>query len=210
MTFHHPANIDARGSIINDVHHDQINIHNYNVYITLGSTSLSLPCPRRSGVSASLSIPGPDTISQEIAVWPTCHSTANSTRDIAACLVIKIMQSLMVSDASDQFYDLKADLHILQQTLTLTGLAIQAYEHTPLAPSLADVIDKETEKCLSVLRALNRSIDTYQQGLNLTRLKFLWGQVWLSAHEQVELASLRRELSVCQKSLGGCLRVLDS
>jgi hypothetical protein len=38
MTFHHPANIDARGSIINDVHHDQINIENYNVYITLGST----------------------------------------------------------------------------------------------------------------------------------------------------------------------------
>jgi hypothetical protein len=211
MTFHHPSNIDARGSIFNDVHRDQINIQNYSVYITLGSTlGQALPYLRSSGVGPSLPIPGSDTLSQEIVVLPTCLSAANSTRDIAACLIVKIVQSLMASDASDQFRGLKEDLNILQQTLTLTGLAIQAYEHTPLAPSLANVVGKETERCLRVLRTLNGSIDAYQQGLNSTRLNFFWGQVWLSAHEQVELASLRRELSDCQKSLSGCLRVLDS
>ena len=211
MTFHHPANIDARGSIINDVHHDQINIQNYNVYITPGSTlGQALLSPHSLGVGPSLPIPGSETLSREIVVLPTSLSTAKSTRDIAAGLIVKIVQLLMSSDASDQFRDLKEDLNILQKTLTLTGLAIQAYERTPLIPSLANILGKETERCLNILRALNGSIDTSQRGLNSTRLAILWDRVRLSAHKEIGLASLRRELSDCQKSLSGCLRVLDS
>ena len=61
---------------------------------------------------------------------PTYHSAATFARDVTNGLIVEIVQLLMGSDAS--FHDLKEDLNTLQQMLTLTGMAIEAYEHTPL------------------------------------------------------------------------------
>jgi hypothetical protein len=138
------------------------------------------------------------------------QSNARSTSDIAPGLIIAIVQLLVDPDSSDYYRDLKVELELLQQTLTLAGLAIDAFECTPLSRSLADIVDQEAERCCIILHELLDRINAYRQGLNSTRIQYLWRQVWWNGCDVNELTSLRIKLSTCQKSLGQCLRASNS
>jgi hypothetical protein len=209
MAFNRFTNTDARESVFNDVHRDQINIQTCNLYIVLGSAEQALLL-HSLGIDLVHPSSNSETLSRGTDLLPTYRFQADSAHDVAARLIVSIVQSLMVSATFDQFRDLRDDLNKLQQTLTLTGLAIRVYERTLLGRHITTAIGKETERCLGVLRALIESIGAYQRGFNSTRIKFPWSKVWWSTHDMDELASLRRELCDCQKSLGECLLVLDS
>jgi hypothetical protein len=89
-----------------------------------------------------------------MALTPTFHPTISYSGNIAARLIIKIVELLMDPEYSDYHRDLKMELESLQQTLTLAGLAIYAYEYTPLGRSLADIMNQEAERCCVVLKDL--------------------------------------------------------
>lgn len=116
----------------------------------------------------------------------------------------------MVSDPSNQCCELKKDLIILQWTMHLVGLAIEAYQDMLLGWILNDTIGKELERCLEVLQALHGMIQVYQPSLISTSINFLRGRFLGTWCELDELATWRGKLSECQWSVVGCLWVLDS
>jgi hypothetical protein len=217
MVLGNPRNTDARGGIYNDVNGDQTHnttIHhqtiNLNISLT-GSGPTLHHIGRDIGNDLALLTLGPETPYQNEVQAQISQSNARSTSsDIAPVLIIAIVQLLVDPDTSDYCRDLKVELELLHQTLTLAGLAIDAYEYTPLGRSLANIVNQEAERCCVVLRELLDIIDTYRQDLNPTRIWYLWRQVWWSGCDADELASLRIKLSACQKSLGQCLRALNS
>ncbi|KIM80413.1 hypothetical protein PILCRDRAFT_9594 [Piloderma croceum F 1598] len=216
MVLGNPRTTDARGSIYNDVNGDQthnttIRHQTINLNISLtGSGSTLHHIIRDIGNDLALPILGPETPSQSEVRVQISQSNARSTSDVALGLIIAIVQLLLNLDTSAYYRDLKVELELLQQTLTLAGLAIDAYEYTPLGRSLANIVNQEVERCCVVLRELLDIINAYRLGLNRTRIQYLWRQVWWSGCDVDELASLRIKLSACQKSLGQCLRALNS
>jgi len=197
---------DARNSVHNHIGRDQTNI-TCHVYI-LPSTPEHSPTVSHPGINPPLMHALQDLGHFEASSRETAGSTANHL--IAARLIVEIVQSLMASDASDQFRDLKEGLNILQQTLDLTGMAIEAYQCTPLGHILANAMGKETEQCIGVLRELLSAIRAYQRSFGSTRTIFSWSRRSGSGYEFGEIRIWQQKLSVCQKSLGSCLQVLDS
>jgi hypothetical protein len=215
MALDNRRNTDARGGIYNDVNGDQIHttIHhqtiNLNISLT-GSGPTLHRIVRDIGDNLALPMLGPETPSQSEVQAQISQSNTRSTSNIAPGLIIAIVQLLVDTDTSDYHRDLKVELELLHQTLTLAGLAIDAYEYTPLGRSLANIVNQEVERCCVVLRELLDIINAYRQGLNPTRIRYLWRQVWWSGCDDEELAPLRIKLSACQKSLGQRLRALNS
>src|SRR6202030_1213790 len=99
----------------------------------------------------------------------------------------------------------KEDLIILQRTLDLAGLAIEAYQGTLLGQILNDAIGEESERCLEVLQILHGIIQAYQPSLVSASINFLWGRFLGTGCESEELAIQRRKLSECQRLVVGCL-----
>jgi hypothetical protein len=95
----------------------------------------------------------------------------------------------------------------LHQTLFLTGIAIQAYEDTPLGPNLAVSIGPEVEQCQVILQYMLDSINCYRRILYSTPIRDLWPQVLWSGSKVHELAW---KLSARQRSLGQFLVALNS
>lgn len=148
----------------------------------------------------------PATISQQAA---KCHAEISSANDIAAYLIIKIIELLISSDSWDHYRELKGELGSLKQTLTLIGLAIQTYGCTPLGRNLANVVNQQVEECSMVLQEFLSTIKSYRRGLSSTGIGSLWGQVLWSGGEVDKLAPLRIKLSGHQYLLGQCLKALD-
>jgi hypothetical protein len=102
------------------------------------------------------------------------YSTTTNPSEIAARLIIKIVQLLKDPESSNYFRDLKLELESLQRTLALAGLAIRAYEYTPLGRSLANIMNRESEQRRVALQDLLNTIDGYRGGLNSTRIRYHW------------------------------------
>ena len=204
--FDHASNIDTRDSSFNGVGRDQTNI--YYVYNLVSPELHGQAVLHRPGPVSSLQTPHSETPSGTIVLRPTFRSAASSSHDIAARLIIEIVQLLMTSDNSDQFRDLKEDLKTLQQTLDLTGLAIDAFQCIPLGRILASTIGNETEQCIGVLQEFRSAIRAHQQVLSSTRINVPWNRVG-SGWKSGEIRMWREKLSACQKSLEECLQVLD-
>ena len=207
--FESASDIHASHSTFNGVGHDQTNI-SCNIYVGPVSIEHNHAALLHHSDAGSPLQEHSDTSSQGIVLRPTFRSAASDDRHIAARLIVEIVQSLMASDASNQFHDLKKDLNTLQQTLDLTGLAIEAYQCTPLGRLLTNTIGKETEQCIGVLRELLSAIRAYQRDLGSTRVIFSWSRGSGSGYELGQIRNWREKLSACQKSLGECLHVLDS
>lgn len=199
MASSHPNYIDARGSYFNHVCRDQNNI--YNITINLGqkrsrdgSVDTEAPTKRRR-----LS-PNTQTHTQDVArQW-----TAGSAGDVADDLIVKIVQLLIDHGNTDRRLEL--ELERLRQILTLTSLAIQAFEHTPLAQNLEHSVIPEVEHICVILQGLYDRVDCYRQGLWPTSLRNLWRKVWSWCKVDCSVPSLR----VSQQVLGGFLVALNS
>lgn len=77
------------------------------------------------------------------------HDSAETslTNDVTALFIVKIVESLMDIDLSDDYWKLKKELKLLTQILTLARLAIQAYGHILLGSSVATIFDRRVERC---------------------------------------------------------------
>ena len=124
-------------------------------------------------------------------------------------LIVEIMQALRDPGPTDLYNDLKPELKSLQQTFILAGLALRAYEYTPLGQNLVKIINQVAERCLTILQKLLEHINHYRWGLDSTRFGIFWRQICWSGDDVDKLAVLKRELSVCQLSLAECLKGLN-
>ena len=203
------AHSHINNSDFNDVGRDQIIIHSTDQTIVTNSivyqTNITYCHPLVRPVAESE--PHSEATSSGIVLRPTFRSSASDSGLVATRLIIEIVQSL---PASDQFRNLKGDLKILQQTLDLSGLAIEAYQCTPIGRMLSRTISEERTRCIGVLRSLLNAIKGYQRDVKSMHRFFLLSRASAGGDELGEIRVWRDKLSDCQKSLGQCLRGLDS
>jgi hypothetical protein len=218
MAFSHANHTDARGSIFSNPGRDHI-VYQTIVHLTPpGNSDLDQTVPRllynlgdvsqRSNFSAGIPY-------QRNVITRTYPPGAGSADDDAATLIVKIVQLLIDHgeghpDLKGVYRGLKLDLELLHKTLTLTSLAVQTFEYTPFGQNLANSIIPEVVQCCEVLQGLFEKIDGYRRGLNHTSIHSMWFQVFWSGCETDELSSLRKKLSVHQRSLSEFLMALNS
>ena len=137
--------------------------------------------------------------------WPS-----GSAGEAANQLIVQIMQLLIdrgETGASDYHRRLELELEFLRQTLTLTNLAIQTFEYTPLGQNLGQLVVLEVDKICVVLQKLYDGVNCYREGLWPTSIYKLWRKVWRRGCEMDdEVTSLRAS----QHSLGAFLMSLHS
>src|ERR1700683_4814652 len=158
----HSRQIDARRSKFANAGRDQYNTQNINIIIAKSSPEQILHGLLRNLDGPPSSTSSSETLSQRGFSYRAHHSGTGSAGDIAASLIVKIVQLVINHTASpDDYRGLKQQLELLHQTLTLTGLAVQTYEYTPLGQNLADSIIPEVEQCCDVLQELFDVINSY-------------------------------------------------
>jgi hypothetical protein len=176
--FEDTAHFDINDSVFTDVGHDQTIVsdsivadvgHNYNISnsIIISNYNVSInPVSDYHRPGTAESPPSSKTSSSEIIFRPTFRSAAIDSHLIASRLIVSIVQSLMALSSSDRFRDLKEDLNTLQQTVDLSGLAIKAYQGTPLGRILTRTISEETAQCSGVLRDFLNAMKGYQRDVS--------------------------------------------
>ena len=206
MSFH-SGHTDARQSTFNNVGRDQYN----NPIIIIANPSPDRTLHDLLRDLGHVSQSATSILSPRGVLTRPYQSGAGSAGDVAAALIIKIVQLLIDHRGSPNVNRaLKLELEMLHQILTLTGLAIQTYAYTPLGQSLANNIIPKVEACCAVLEELFHKINTCRQGLYPTSIGNLWHQVWRSGNEVDGVSSLRARLSTHQRSLGEFLVALNS
>jgi hypothetical protein len=200
MALSHSQYVDTRQSTFNNVLGNQTN-QTFNITIVSSAPEWTL-----SSLDDVVQRPTsrPESLSQRKVHAPKYPFEASSAGDIAIGLIVKIMQLLIVHiRSSDNHRDLKLELESLHHSLTLTRLAIQTYQHSPLGKNLAKSITPEVMQCRVALQELLNKVSG-------TNLSDLWFSVWWSRWEGDELTSLRLQLSESQKSLDAVLKALNS
>jgi hypothetical protein len=220
MASSHYGYVDASGSKFAHVGRDQNNITTVNNNITIVNNNMNITVFGSAPISHVL------YCVRDAPQWPTCRPdtldrgrlpavtshppNVGSPGDVAG-LIVQITQALIDCRASSNDYrDLKLELESLHQMLVLTGLAIQAYEGTPLGRTLTETINFEVEQCGKAVQELLSEINLYRRSLIPTRLRVLWSQVWYCGREKGELAQWRRKLSVRRISIAMFLMALNS
>lgn len=225
MAFSRSRYADARRSTFNDVGHDQTivynsgpTVHNVHIHFSLfgsAQTPHHLPPSPRTSNDDNSNILQPTsesrTSSQRRLVTTHHFSETAFVVETAVGLIVEIATVLIDRrDVSNNNWDFELELKSLRQTLSLTGLAVQEYRHSPLGQSLANTITPEAEQCCAVLRDLLHGIDDTRQGLNSTIINRLWRLVWRERWDGDELTLLRMKLFRIRKSLNGFLKALNS
>jgi hypothetical protein len=207
MVLDHSRSVDARGGTFNDILRDQINhCQNNTTHIHIYSSLSHLEQTQPQIIRDLSQTTSSETLSHG-DVFAYQSDINSSTRDIAARLIVQIVQALMVPDSSNHYQNLKLELKALQETLTLVGLAIYAYEYTPLGQCLAKIVDQEANRCRLVLQQLLAAINSHRLGLNSTPIGYFWRHV---LHQVEQLDSLRIQLATSRGSLAKCLKALNS
>ena len=210
MVLDHSENVDARGGTFSDVPRDQFqahaiyppNSHVNNVFISSSGQPLhQLLRDITNGLPSDC-----NTWSETKVLVPLDKSRLGTGCDRVARLIVEIVQAL---GPTDLYSSLKLELKSLQQTFTLAGLAIRAYEYTPLGQNLVKIINQVAERCITVLQKFLEHINHYRWSLDSTRFGIFWRQICWSGDDVDKLAVLKRELSVCQLSLAECLKGLN-
>lgn len=206
MAFRNSRYTDARGGVFNDVGRDQIHHTTINIISLSSSGTICGQLLRNDTGNPALPI-SLETLTQGNSPIPTHHFDAGSARDIAAHLILEIVQALKHPDSSDNYRGLELELGSLKQMLTLSGLAIQAYAPTPLGRNLTKSFNEATERCLGVLQELLVTINNYRRCLDSTPIHHLWHRVGCDPDK---VAYLRMKLSIHQNLLAKYLKALDS
>lgn len=214
MALYHTSNIDARGVTINNIGRDQTynntTVYQPTIQINIWLFCLRLPLTISDTISRPVSVPGTSS-PQNPPVTMCCSFDTVSVLNIARNIIIQITDRLINHrDSSNNHPKLHSQFTSLHQTLTLTGLAIEAYSDRPLGQSLADTIAVEAEQSFALLLEFLEKIDDTSVGLNSTRIWYLWRPVWWSRWDGGEFASLGRKLLGVQQSLDEILVALNS
>ena len=219
--FHHANHTDARQSHFSNVGRDQ-----YNVGRDQNTVARDQHIVGRDQLIQTINVTIAGTASQETVQYvlgSICHapkilppSSSNaviashynrSVCDVASNLIVEIERLLgdLMKFSVDYRY-LQDLLNSLHQTLFLAGLAIQAYEDTPLGPNLAVAVLPVVEQCQIILQYMLDSIESYRRILYSTPIRDLWPSVLWSTSKVLELVW---KLSAHQRSLGQFLVALN-
>jgi hypothetical protein len=227
MASNHPSFIDARRSNFHSVGRDQNTFHIDNVVTIINLASeharrTTKKRPRHDDTD-NISKPPHDDIDTDkifgiqhkrrnLSLQASCCSPGGgSAGDVADSLIIKVVQLLIDRGETGEYYRrLELELETLHHTLTLTTLAIQTYERTPLGRNLEHSIDPEVEQICVVLQELFDRIDGYRQGLWPTSIRNLWRKVWWRGCEMDDaLALMKTKLAASQQLLSQFLVALN-
>lgn len=203
-------NAKVNRSTFNNVGGNQvtININNYSLFSLSGSSQTSHRLLRNDIL---LPTPGPEAPSQRLGDPNLSTTDVILVVETATDLIIQIFDMLIDHRNSlDNHRELRLELNLLQKTLTLTGLAIRAYDDRPLGHSLAVAITPEVVQCRIALLQLFDAANNTSRGLSYTSINSLWRQVFRSRWVDEELALLRGKLCRIQRLLGGLLLALNS
>jgi hypothetical protein len=190
-TVAHDQHIAGRDQLIQTIN---VNIHGPASQETVQYVLGSIVHPRQLPPSSSH------------AIIASHHN--RSACDVASNLIVEIKRLLVdLTKFSFDYRYLQDLLNSLHQTLFLTGLAIQAYEDTPLGPNLAVVVIPVVEQCQVILQHMLDSIEAYRRILYSTPIRDLWPSVLWSTSKVLELVW---KLSAHQRALGQFLVALNS
>jgi hypothetical protein len=204
--FSHASNTDASRSDFSNVGHDQHNVGRDQLIQTI---NLNIPDTASQEtvqyVLRNISHP-PQQLSSSTLIITSHHN--RSACDVASNLIVEIKRLLIdLMKFSVDYRYLQDLLNTLHQTLFLTGLAIQAYEGTPLGLNLAVAVTPEVEQCQAILQYMLDSINRYRQILYSTPIRDLGPSVMWSGSKVLELVW---KLSAHQRALGQFLVALNS
>ena len=211
MAFNRASHVDVRGSNFSNVGRDHNIYQTINITIADQAISPVKYTPsrtkrlrdddissqvqyKRRKLSQNLNLVTdrklPDGLRLLNSSGETLSTGTGSAGAVAASLIVKIVHLLIDrKETGDDYRMLELELEPLRQILTLTDLAIQTYDHTPLGQNLASCIIPEIEQIGGILQELFDSIHSYRQD---------------------GLPSLREKLSASQTSLGVFLMALNS
>jgi hypothetical protein len=203
--FHGCGHIDASGSHFSNVGRDQTNVGR-DQHIQTINLSIAETASHETVQHVLRSLPQQTPFSSSTAVFTSHHN--RSTCDVASNLIVEITRLLDdLTKFSVDYRYMQELFKPLHKTLFLTGLAIQAYEYTPLGPNLVASIRPEVEQCCILLQDILDSIDRYRIILYSTPIRDLWPRVLWSGSKVHELTW---KLSARQRSLGQFLVSLNS
>jgi hypothetical protein len=168
-----------------------------------------LPQPVSDVLRSQLSSPR-DLHQRRKSVFLYFSQTAGVPDENISHLITEIVALLNCSNTSSIYDGLKPELELLQDTLTFIALGIKAYRNTELGQYVARAVNPALLGCITVLRELFHAIDVYRQGLWHTRIWSLWHTVWSSGFEMDEVASWRKKLIACRRSVGSIIMALYS
>jgi hypothetical protein len=213
--FSHASHTDASRSHFSNVGHDQHNVgrdqHNAGRDQLVQTINLNIPDAASQEtvqyVLRNISHPPQQLSSSSSTLIITSHHN-RSACDVASNLIVEIKRLLIdLMKFSVDYRYLQDLLNTLHQTLFLTGLAIQAYEDTPLGLNLGVAVTPEVEQCQAILQYMLDSINRYRQILYSTPIRDLWPSVMWSGSKVLELVW---KLSAHQRALGQFLVALNS
>jgi hypothetical protein len=214
--FHHANHTDASHSHFSNVGRDQHNVTvgrdqntvAHDQLIQTINVNIHGPASQETVqyVLDSIVHPKQPPPSSSHAIIASHHN--RSACDVASNLIVEIKRLLVdLTKFSVDYRYLQDLLNSLHQTLFLTGLAIQAYEDTPLGPNLAVVVIPVVEQCQVILQHMLDSIEAYRRILYSTPIRDLWPSVLWSTFKVLELVW---KLSAHQRALGQFLVALNS
>jgi hypothetical protein len=211
------GHINANHGIFNTVAGGQVNFHTHNYGPVTIQCLSSSPLPqspyRPSHQPSSLlsrPISGPGVLFTEGPVVP-CHfnfsAAVNAAIEGTIGLIIKIVDLLTNRRVPSNIH-LVPELKLLQHTLILNKLAIQAYSDNPLGRSLANTIHPAVEWSNVVLhKILDRLGSTWLHSISVSDV---WGSVWRNGWDEDELLLWKKEVCEIRSPLGEVLLALNS
>jgi hypothetical protein len=127
---------------------------------------------------------------------------------MASQIVLEIIQWLdRLKEITDYLYLKELLLEPLRRILSLTDIAIQVFEDTPLGQYLSASINPEAAQCLVTLQLMLDRINRYRCTLASTPIRDLWPLVLWSDYE---VLGLTWRLTAHRDSLGQYLVSLNS
>jgi hypothetical protein len=212
MAFSRSKYNDVRQSTFNEVGRDHITNHIQLNFSLFGSRQT--PTHVSLNISDDLLRP---TSYPEISTPRRPVVTVDRSPDVGLGLESAIGLIIQITDLlidprnhSNTHWDLVLELKSLQQTLTLTALAIQEYENRPLGRSVANTITPELARCYNVLQELLSRVKDTWHGLKFTIVGDFWCPIWWSRWDGNEFYPLRIKLSNSRRSIEGFLMALHS
>lgn len=209
MFFNSSSSTNASNGIFNDVGGNQNSVYyisnNYGPTIQLSVFAAS-PChltrhlPRKPNNNQSSDSTAGDIITLN-------HS---SVAVIIRATIGHIVQitDLMLSRRVPSSSHLVPELKLLQQTLILYELAIEAYTDSPLCRGLANTITPAVERCSVVLKEIRDKISS--TSLKFISITDMCRSVWWNGWDENELMSLKRMVSGVRAPLSDMLLALNS
>jgi hypothetical protein len=211
MASTHVGPFDARHSTFYHAGRDQTMIHNYNILIISPGGSRQRP-PRIAVDTANTTssfICSPEFLPGSLVAYSSPNALALISAAVGS--IDQITELLMDNRQSSSGHrDLALELESLQRSLTLTRLAIQRYDNTPLGRSLANTIIPEVLKCFLVLQDLFNNVDGTWLDFNITTVGGLCRRIWWDLWDGDQFASLRKKLCHSRQSLQALLMALRS